>query len=148
MLIGVFLSFLILISFSYSLIREIIWSIVWCEQGGKYRKIKQLKEQERLWERIKMTYLRKYVSQYKKAFNFWHLFLHIFSVCEIILFLADISLLIFFPESAIARVVMQLFLGQLFLLFLFIVFQFDIKRNTKYDRLREEHRISKHSRSR
>ncbi|MBQ2940087.1 MAG: hypothetical protein IJE00_06935 [Clostridia bacterium] len=133
-LIGAFL----LVCESWFLIREILWSIVWCEQGGKYRNIRQLKEKATLWNRIRMRYLQQYVSQYKKAFTFWHLFLRMFTICESIFIFLYIVLLLFFFDFTIARVIMLVLFGQAFLLFLFIAFQFDINRNTKYDRLRKK----------
>ena len=64
--------FAILLNFvSCFFIREIIWSIVWCDKGGKYNKLMKLKQGQNIFSRLNMQYLQNFIHQNIKQFDFW-----------------------------------------------------------------------------
>ncbi|MBR6951394.1 MAG: hypothetical protein IKH56_06655 [Oscillospiraceae bacterium] len=128
---------------SYLLIRDILWSIVRLNIGGKLKKIKNLKKairkEEPFLHRITMQCLIKYVSTCQKEFYFWKRIKTVFSVVEFIIELA--YYLVFttaiITEEKTASIVNLVFLIQSSLIFLVLRIQFGIDgHNTKYDKKR------------
>ena len=52
-------------------IRQMIWSIVWCDMGGKYNKLMKLKQGQNIFSRLNMKYLQNFTHQNIKQFHFW-----------------------------------------------------------------------------
>lgn len=51
-------------------IRQMIWSIVWCDKGGKYNHLRRLKQDQNLMSKWNMAFLRKHTNEHTKAFDF------------------------------------------------------------------------------
>ena len=51
-------------------IRQIIWSIVWCDKGGKYNKLMKLKQEQKIFSKLNMKYLQNFIHQNTKQFHF------------------------------------------------------------------------------
>lgn len=126
---------------NYFAIREILWSIVWLNRGGKLRSFIEYKKSVRVNEsvinRISMRYLLKYVSTCQSDFIAWlkvkRIFVCIESIMEISYFLLGLSL-----NHAILFYYCSLFLlVQAILSFVFLRFQLGVRGHlTKYDRMR------------
>ncbi len=117
-------------STTYWFIREMIVSIVWCEIGGKYKKLKSY-----LSCNIINKILQNYdiiIIKYKKQFLFWIRLKRIYVFVEFVmtvLFMLSVEL---FKSLILCN---SILLQSLIICFV-IIFQFDSKKNTKYDRLR------------
>lgn len=119
----------------YHFFREIIWSIVWCDRGGKYNSLKKLKRNKSFWEIVSMKYLENYVDDYKDALRFWLSTKKIYVVVEC--FFTGLYLVLFIvSESFISRTVMIAIAIQSLVVSLIPQFQIDSYHNTKYDRIR------------
>ena len=130
--------FAILLNFvSCFFIRQIIWSIVWCDKGGKYNKLMKLKQGQNIFSRLNMQYLQNFIHQNIKQFHFWINVKRINFAIMIINIFAILSFTISYRSiSKIANVYCMGYLILSFLIATICTFQFDINRNTKYDRKR------------
>ena len=122
---------------SYYLIRQVIWSIVWCDKGGKYKNIRKLKEGQSIISKFSMLYLKKQVNNNIKAFNRWiyakniHSFFVVTNIIVTLVLLVNYDSLKDLSNSyCIVYMILSFIDGCFFSL------QFDINRNTKYDRNR------------
>ena len=116
------------------LIRSIIWSIVWCDIGGKYRKIRKLKKIRTLAQKISMQDLKRYVNEHQLALVFWRRVHWIYVIVEGILMLAYLLCIVFHRYFPVLDVIMQIIILQLPIVLFIIIFQFDLKKNKKYDK--------------
>ena len=130
--------FAILLNFvSCFFIRQMIWSIVWCDKGGKYNKLMKLKQGQNLFSRLNMQYLQNFIHQNIKQFHFWINVKRIHFAIMIINIFAILSFTISYRSiSKIANVYCMGYLILSFLIATICAFQFDINRSTKYDRKR------------
>ena len=136
---GLFLVSVISNVVGYYFFRNIIWSIVWCDRGGKYNSLKKLKKDKSFWEVVNMKYLENYVDDYKSAFRFWFSAKKIYVIAEC--FLTGLFLILYFvSESVTSRVVMIIITLQSVIVSLILQFQIDSYHNTKYDRIRLQKR--------
>ena len=118
-------------------IRQMIWSIVWCDMGGKYNKLMKLKQGQNIFSRLNMQYLQNFTHQNIKQFHFWINVKRIHFAIMIVNIFAILSLTIFYRSiSKIANIYCMGYLILSFLIATICAFQFDINRNTKYDRKR------------
>lgn len=140
--IGLFFVFFIAIFGNYFLIREIIWSIVWCDKGGKYNSLKKLKENRNIFERLTMKYLEQYTNVHKKEFTFWLKVKLIFVISQIIL-LAIFILCGLLLKDFYCKAIRIIIVVQALIIFIILWFQTDTNRSTKYDRIRINKRHKK-----
>ena len=118
-------------------IRDMIWSIVWCDMGGKYNKLMKLKQGQNIFSRLNMQYLQNFTHQNIKQFHFWINVKRIHFAIMIVNIFAILSFTIFYRSiSKIANIYCMGYLILSFLIATICAFQFDINRNTKYDRKR------------
>lgn len=129
-----FLSFVCCI-IGYTIIDDIIWSIVWCDKGGKYNSLIKLKKKS-LKDILTMKYLEEHITYHKKSFRFWLSIRNIYAVLEILLLATYLILYFIDSENSWYNVFMIFVTLQSVISFLFFIFQTDINRNTKYDRIR------------
>lgn len=118
-------------------IRQMIWSIAWCDKGSKYNHLRRLKQDQNLMSKWNMVYLRKHTNEHTKAFDFWltlkrihFVFLVMGVLLSVVLTFIYNSLTTFANAYCMAYTVIS------FLLTLCFALQSDINRNTKYDRER------------
>ena len=138
-LLGLFLITVASNVIGYYFIRYVIWSIVWCDRGGKYNSIRKLKKNKSFWEVVNMKYLENYVDDYKSAFRFWFSAKKIYVIAEC--FLTGLYMILYFvSESVTSRVVMIIITLQSVIVSLILQFQIDSYKNTKYDRIRLQNR--------
>lgn len=138
-LLGLFLLTVASNVIGYYFIRYTIWSIVWCDRGGKYNSLKKLKKDKSFWEVVNMKYLENYVDDYKSTFRFWFLAKKIYVIAEC--FFTGLFLILYFvSESVTSRVVMIIITLQSVIVSLIPQFQIDSYKNTKYDRIRLQKR--------
>ena len=130
--------FAILIDFvSCFYIRQVIWSIVWCDKGGKYNKLMKLKQGQNIFSRLNMQYLQNFIHQNIKQFHFWINVKRIHFAIMIINIFAILVFTIFYRSiSKIANIYCMGYLILSFLTAAVCAFQFDTHKNTKYDRKR------------
>ena len=138
-LLGLFLITVASNVIGYYFIRYTIWSIVWCDRGGKYNSLKKLKKDKSFWEVVNMKYLENYVDDYESTFRFWFLAKKIYVIAEC--FSTGLFLILYFvSESVTSRVVMIIITLQSVIVSLIPQFQIDSYKNTKYDRIRLQKR--------
>ena len=118
-------------------IRQVIWSIVWCDKGGKYNKLTKLNQGQNIFSRLNMKYLQNFINQNIKHFHFWINVKRVHFVIMIINILALLGFTIFYRSvSKIANIYCMGYLILSFLIATVCAFQFDTHKNTKYDRKR------------
>ena len=118
-------------------IRQMIWSIIWCDKGGKCNKLMKLKQGQNIFSRINMQYLQNFIHQNIKQFHFWINVKRIHFAIMIVNIFAILIFTIFYRSiSKIADIYCMGYLILSFLIATICAFQFDINRNTKYDRKR------------
>ena len=118
-------------------IRQVIWSIVWCDKGGKYNKLTKLNQGQNIFSRLNMKYLQNFINQNIKHFHFWINVKRVHFVIMIINILAILGFTIFYRSvSKIANIYCMGYLILSFLIATVCAFQFDTHKNTKYDRKR------------
>ena len=119
-------------------IRETIWSIVWCDKGGKYNHLRRLKQDQTLMAKWNMAYLRNHTNENTKAFDFWIAIKKIHFIFVMIGILASAALLLLYDTVTVfANCYCIAFMIVSFLSAVCFALQFDINRNTKYDRERK-----------
>ena len=121
---------------SYLSIREIIWSIYWLKKGGKLRKLKRISKDENLIGRINMGYISRYISPYKKEYNFWYNIKTVFVCCELFVSVVYVVLFAFLSEYGFigSKILNAVYLFQAFVWFVILRFQFGAGGHlTKYD---------------
>lgn len=130
--------FAILIDFvSCFYIRQVIWSIVWCDKGGKYNKLMKLKQGQNIFSRLNMQYLQNFIHQNIRQFHFWINVKRLHFAIMIINIFAILGFTFFYRSiSKIANIYCMGYLILSFLTATVCAFQFDTNKNTKYDRKR------------
>ena len=130
--------FAILIDFvSCFYIRQVIWSIVWCDKGGKYNKLMKLKQGQNIFSRLNMQYLQNFIHQNIRQFHFWINVKRLHFAIMIINIFAILGFTFFYRSiSKIANIYCMGYLILSFLTATVCAFQFDTHKNTKYDRKR------------
>lgn len=138
-------SFLLAVTVSniinYFSIREILWSIVWLNRGGKLRKFREYKKNvqnnESIVSRISMRYLLKRVSICKKDYIIWWRVKLIFVCVEVILEITYFLVGIGLTNVNSFRFFSLFMFIQVILSFLFLRFHLGIGGHfTKYDKMR------------
>lgn len=118
-------------------IRQMIWSIVWCDKGGKYNHLRRLKQDQNFISKWSMAYLKAYTNEHTKAFDFWLSVKRIHSVFFVLGVLLSVVLaFIYNSVTTFANVYCVVYTAISFLLTLCFALQSDINRNTRYDRER------------
>lgn len=118
-------------------IREVIWSIVWCDRGGKYRNIRKLKKDQSIISNFSMLYLKKQLNNYIKPFNRWMYVKNIHGFFVAVNIVTTLILLVNYDSiKGLSDGYCIVYTILTFIDGLFFSFQFDINRNTKYDRKR------------
>lgn len=121
----------------YFAIRNLLWSIIWCDKKGKHRTLRRLKCNKSTLEIIKMDYLLVHTTEHKKSFSFWLKIKKIYIFLEFFLLIAYFILCIVPINNIICEWFAILIVFQSVVLSFVFVFQTDIHRDTKYDRLRQ-----------
>lgn len=119
---------------NYYSIRRIIWSVVWCDHGGKYRKLKNISKNQPFYNVATMKYLKQYVSEDQKQFDFWINIKRIFVASEFLILIIWFALVLI--NGFLAKVILIAIFFQAFIIFLLLNIQEDAHRNTKYDNVR------------
>ena len=138
-----FLGLLFLYSISYFVgtffLRDLLWSIVWCDKKGKNNRLKKLRNNRTFVERMKMNYLSEYVDKRKKAFDFWITIKKIYDTLQflflLVYFVFSFLLLKGYDFKFFRYSISFIMLQTAVFLFIFMC-QTDINKNTKYDRIR------------
>ena len=127
---------------SYYLIRDIIWSIVWCDKDGNSNNLMKLKRNRSFSQKVSMNYLMCHVNDHKNAFVFWIRVKSLFKYSELILGVLYLVCLLL-KINLVLEIIMIFILVQSVLISWIIGMQSDINRNTKYDRIRLEKKLKK-----
>lgn len=115
---------------AYAFIRRIIWSIARCDINKRTLKSKEIKNAKN----ISMSYLSNYITIYKKQYIFWMKIKRLYAIAELIIFLIYLILPM---TNCILRWPFIIYVTQSSILIFIILFQFDLNRETKYDRIRK-----------
>ena len=136
--VGFFLVYVIFFFLGYFFLRDLLWSIVWCDKKGKKRSLKKLRQNRSFIERIKMDYLGDFVKEHKRDFNFWITIKKIYVVIETVLFgfYFVFSYFILKGYSCKFLVYSINFIVFQAIAFCFVIGSQVIGRETKYDRIR------------
>ena len=111
-------------------IRNIIWSIARCDIGDTALKSMEIKKNKN----FSMSYLSNYITVHKKQYIFWMKIKRLYAIAELIIFLIYLILPM---TNCILRWPFIIYVTQSFILIFIIFFQFDLDRETKYDRIRK-----------
>ena len=111
----------------YRAIRDIIWSIAKCNISKRTLRTEEFKS----IKTISMSYLSRYIRIFHKEYLFWMIFKSIYVSFESIWLVIYGCLPKFIDKFEIPFYINLL---QTFVLSSIIVFQFDLNRNTKFDR--------------
>ena len=115
---------------SYALLRGIIWSIALCNIGKNTYKSAKFKRNKN----ISMSYLSDYITHFRKQYYFWMKAKRLFVIFQLIWFFVYV----FFPLFTDNLIWSFAFnIAQSFVLFVLISAQYDVNRNTKYDRFHQ-----------
>ena len=120
--------------FTYFLIRQIIWSIVRCECGKRYRSLRKRKLQYSFFQRMTQQGFGDRITTNQKALAFW------LAVKRLHIGLVALLLCIGFITWCFSwqMIYMCSFFGISSLFGIIIMLQFDVNRDTKYDRMRRK----------
>lgn len=127
----------------YFALRNLLWSIVWCDKKGKYRSLRKLQCNKSILEIIKMDYLLIHTTEHKKNFAFWLKIKKIYIHLEFLLLIIYFILCIVFLNDMNCEWFIIPIVFQSVVLSLVFVFQTDIHRDTKYDRIRQSRAIGR-----
>ena len=120
--------------FAYFLIREIIWSIIWCERGKKHKSLRKIKAKYSWVQRLTQQAFVDCVVVHKKSFAFWIFMKRL----HVGLFILLLSIGCAINNALWRSIYVYSFLGVSILFGICIVLQFDVNRQTKYDRIRRK----------
>ncbi len=117
--------------------RQMIWSIVWCDKGGKYNHLRRLKQDQSLMAKWHMTYLREHTNEHTKEFDFWLTVKRVHSVFFAFgLLLSVVLIFVYNYIAAFANAYCIVYTAITFLFTVCFALQIDTKHHTKYDRER------------
>ena len=122
-------------AWSYWLIRNMIYTIVWCDQGVRHCNVRTFRKRFSKWELARMKCLEQYTNTHRKNFRFWIIIKDCFLILELftLILIVIIHLL---PSFNIADCISRIIVAQALIISVVITFQTDIHRKTKYDRIR------------
>ena len=124
--------------FGYFELRNILWSIVWCDKGGKYNRLKETKTGRSFFELLTMRYLIQYIKEHQKEYRFW------LKIKGVYVFLQPLLLAVYivfcFFDGTFFEISKGVIIAEVFVVIAFLLLQFDTARNTVYDRIRIDKR--------
>lgn len=136
----VFLFILVLVnSLNYFMIRGIVWSIAWCDKGGKHNSMKKIKQSQTAVSKVNMLYLLQYTNAHRKEFIFWIKVKLYFVIIESIFVITYIACSVF-NNTIYCDAFRVVAVAQSIVCFFILAFQSDTNRQTKYDRYRRNKR--------
>ncbi len=120
---------------SYWFIRNMIYTIVWCDQKRRHCSIRAFRKRFSKWQLIRMRCLEQYTNAHRKNFRFWIKIKDCFVIFEACAFVL-LVMINFLPTPHPLNYIPKIIVTQSTLITVIMVFQTDINRNTKYDRIR------------
>ena len=131
----IFLLFFLLSNLgSYFQIRTIIWSIVWCDKGGKFNRVTKLKQAQSFTKRFRMNYLIEHTNVHQKNLKFWLCIKSLFEIGQgLLLVVGTVCCLL---DTYVSHLIVNVICLESLLVMLILLCQSGINRNTKYDRIR------------
>lgn len=115
---------------SYALLRGIMWSIALCNIGKSTYRSAKFKSKKN----ISMSYLSDYIIHFRKQYDFWMRAKRFFVIFQFIWFFVYVFLPLFIDNLTLA---FAFNIVQYVVFFVLISAQYDVNRNTKYDRFRQ-----------
>lgn len=141
--VGFLLVYVINFFLGYYFLRSLLWSIVWCDKKGKYRKLKKLRDNRSFVERMKMDYLEDYVKEHKQNFKFWITIKKVYEILETVLLIFYIIFSFFVLKGHHCEFYLSYFIYPIICQAVVFSFVFMCQENdhlTKYDRIRIKRR--------
>jgi hypothetical protein len=132
--------FIILILFinipTFLLIKSYIWSIIWCDKGGKYNSLRRFKRTLSISERLGVKSVIQHISSYKKEYKVWRKLELLFIIISTILMCVYFAVYMLIEDKNVTKDVayVTLFVSSAF--YIFMCLKYDWNRNTKFDRIR------------
>ena len=132
--------FMILILFinipTFLLIKSYIWSIIWCDKGGKYNSLRRFKRTLSISERLGVKSVIQHISSYKKEYKVWRKLELLFIIISTILMCVYFAVYMLIEDKNVTKDVayVTLFVSSAF--YIFMRLKYDWNRNTKFDRIR------------
>lgn len=132
--------FMILILFinipTFLLIKSYIWSIIWCDKGGKYNSLRRFKRTLSISERLGVKSVIQHISSYKKEYKVWRKLELLFIIISTILMCVYFAVYMLIEDKNVTKDVayVTLFVSSAF--YIFMCLKYDWNRNTKFDRIR------------
>jgi hypothetical protein len=132
--------FMILILFinipTFLLIKSYIWSIIWCDKGGKYNSLRRFKRTLSISERLGVKSVIQHISSYKKEYKVWRKLELLFIIISTILMCVYFAVYMLIEDKNVTKDVayVTLFVSSAF--YIFMCLKYDWNRDTKFDRIR------------
>ena len=132
--------FMILILFinipTFLLIKSYIWSIIWCDKGGKYNSLRRFKRTLSISERLGVKSVIQHISSYKKEYKVWRKLELLFIIISTILMCGYFAVYMLIEDKNVKKDVayVTLFVSSAF--YIFMCLKYDWNRHTKFDRIR------------
>ncbi len=122
---------------TFLLIKSYIWSIIWCDKGGKYNSLRRFKRTLSISERLGVKSVIQHLTLYKREYKIWRTIELLFIIISTILMCGYIAIYIFAEDQGVTKDIsfyVTLFVSSAF--YIFMCLKFDWNRNTKFDRIR------------
>lgn len=115
-------------------IKTFIDSIVMCDRRGGDRSLKKINKNHKWYEKLTQYHYKQYLTDYKKAFDFWFVIKIVHLLFFVILFCCSFMI----SSTDLNEIFAIVFYCLSSLFCLVMIMQFDINRDTKYDRIRQK----------
>ncbi len=121
---------------TFLLIKSYIWSIIWCDKGGKYNSLRRFKRTLSISERLGVKSVIQHISSYKKEYKVWRKLELLFIIISTILMCVYFAVYMLIEDKNVTKDVayVTLFVSSAF--YIFMCLKYDWNRNTKFDRIR------------
>ena len=121
---------------TFLLIKSYIWSIIWCDKGGKYNSFRRFKRTLSISERLGVKSVIQHISSYKKEYKVWRKLELLFIIISTILMCVYFAVYMLIEDKNVTKDVayVTLFVSSAF--YIFMRLKFDWNRDTKFDRIR------------
>lgn len=121
---------------TFLLIKSYIWSIIWCDKGGKYNSLRRFKRTLSISERLGVKSVIQHISSYKKEYKVWRKLELLFIIISTILVCVYFAVYMLIEDKNVTKDVayVTLFVSSAF--YIFMCLKYDWNRNTKFDRIR------------
>lgn len=120
---------------TYWYIRNMIYTIIWCDQKARSCNVRNLRKHRSKWQFLRMKCFETYTNMHRKNFRFWIKVKDCFLILESLAMVLLLIIHLIAPID-IANSISSILLIHAWIIAVMMIFQSDFHRNTKYDRIR------------